>query len=1635
MLVNMLKIINSAFENTINEIVRKIFVNLAIADRTFIEQVVSQLLDYMCMKFGFDESTVNQFYTLMKQNNHQHIYSSIKMLFPYIDDTNNFALFAEIYLLKDITTKKKSQQDFTVSRSKDPYLLNTFQYSRSLLKGISKTTNTLTERRTRTTELTEYQSFVEYAFGKKDIQMLFLFLIETIELSRSKLYVNWLDILPITKKSYKNSRLYKKSFDVVNHKLMITDNLVGEMPLAHSGVINNIFELPSILYYRGISIHDIFNAFNVFLFNDIYNSGVKWLMYEQQMELNERPKTYLEILHDTFDITNINVPYDDLGSNKTKINSKWKHIENSTKDIHTRFVRCLMLKFDLTFCTDDIAKEYNYDYETFYKRFNKHELEDEDEYPSLESIDITSGEFIEKRNNFFAKIPIEIIYSFVYIQVEKFKKTWYGKQMLVEDDGVINIETNVSETFDLGNMEFKTSNNTFYVTYKNIYNYAKSIMKNTLDLMIMKGISITSRNMSDDMWSKFFSILNGETKNWFKINNVIKQTYGETSGQDIREYQDHIDKKIRGNLKDIIFLVLINAGLLTEIVPNPELTDKSLLGKTDDEIENTVKKRVKKKFVDTPLGTEMLNTEYYLTRRKFKDLELYKGMKRITWFEHLSNGAPWYNFFAFSIISQVTFNLHFLNNRIMMVTGSTGQGKSVAVPILLYYASIALSMNLRSKVLSTQVLITATLKNSKFMATNLGVPININGFKTFQSYLQYSTQDDKHLKVGSETYIKEVTDRTLLEELLKNPLLKQSLGNNKYSDDNLYDIIIIDEAHMHNTSMDMILTIIKNSILINNQVKLIITSATMEADEYIYRRYYRFIDDNFMFPIIPRKYETEDIIDLIYDRNFIDRRFHISPPGETSRYTVTDVYLDKDTNTYEEAEAEGISLVKKIIGSSSGDFLFFTTTEVNIKNIVSQLNENTPSHVIALPLYGALRKNVGKIDWFSVIEEIATTKGSIEYSKEDILDVISNGESGFKKISKGRYTQAIIVSTNVVEASVSIVSLRYVIDTGYSLNVNYNFLTNKNMINPTNKISDASRMQRRGRIGRVASGTAYYMYAKGSRAHIKPSYELVSKDIMFDVFNIMADNGNTLLFNIDHHPQSYNFKELGHDGYNAFCSTEQNKTIKRMYERQYRCSFDHLARVTYPFGDINTVVVPDDLKIDFAPLYDTGYGITSLLDYDGTFYIVHPGEPFLERDIVSGKLIHHNLTNSKKYQVSYVGKTLSIMNKLILIKYLYYDRVLELDNKPDAGDEYDSHVFKYNYVVLINKLILDNSDIFSNIGKNFGPDNIIKIIKTLCVGNMLGCQDNVMKIISLMYSIGKYTTFVRANERNPRIRNYNAFVEKWKNEGSELEAYLNIMNHFDIYNTTSDATVDKIKESAIIDRYAVYNSMVTKHGIKMFVDQSIIDKSILSRYEVHIFTEARNQKQNSEKVIGKFKDLAKNHLIENSDIDSKCDKVAISTKPILNALNLYNKLRILMSKKEIVKFVNIFRDIYLINFTNHNCITMSFLENYIENICKYSSSKKSFLTLFDKLTIPRPRTMLTNLYDSTFFYCHNEEENLFGVVPVLPDMIRSVTSSMPNEKHLVDPTKLTNKSRISDPKNREYDMNESIVAELTLYEK
>ena len=141
------------------------------------------------------------------------------------------------------------------------------------------------------------------------------------------------------------------------------------------------------------------------------------------------------------------------------------------------------------------------------------------------------------------------------------------------------------------------------------------------------------------------------------------------------------------------------------------------------------------------------------------------------------------------------------------------------------------------KVISTQPRILPTKENANRISLEMGVPIEVSeGTNTFLDYIQYNTKEYKH-KYDSKTYIREVIDKILYDELLKEPLLE-----------NKYNVIIVDEAHEHNINMDLILTLMKSTLYFNNKIRFIITSATIQYDESTYRTYYRHIDDNLLFP-------------------------------------------------------------------------------------------------------------------------------------------------------------------------------------------------------------------------------------------------------------------------------------------------------------------------------------------------------------------------------------------------------------------------------------------------------------------------------------------------------------------------------------------------------------------------------------------------------------------------------------------------------------------------------------------------------------------------------------------------------------------------------------------------------------------
>jgi HrpA-like RNA helicase len=169
--------------------------------------------------------------------------------------------------------------------------------------------------------------------------------------------------------------------------------------------------------------------------------------------------------------------------------------------------------------------------------------------------------------------------------------------------------------------------------------------------------------------------------------------------------------------------------------------------------------------------------------------------------------------------------------------------------------------------------------------------------------------------------------------------------------------VIVDEAHEHNKNMDLILSRMKYVAYYNNDIKLIIISATMDDDEPVYRRYYREINDNRMFP--PNLWLQKHKLDRIN----IDRRIHISPPGETTRFKITDVYRPE----VEKPENIVIDILNK---TPDGDILLFQPGQREIKESRDYINSHTSSaNVIAIPYYSEMSEDKRKF-----IDDISTNK-------------------------------------------------------------------------------------------------------------------------------------------------------------------------------------------------------------------------------------------------------------------------------------------------------------------------------------------------------------------------------------------------------------------------------------------------------------------------------------------------------------------------------------------------------------------------------------------------------------------------------------------------------------------------------------
>lgn len=332
------------------------------------------------------------------------------------------------------------------------------------------------------------------------------------------------------------------------------------------------------------------------------------------------------------------------------------------------------------------------------------------------------------------------------------------------------------------------------------------------------------------------------------------------------------------------------------------------------------------------------------------------------------------------------------NNQVLIIAGETGSGKTTQIPKMCLEAGLGL----HGLIGHTQPRRLAARAVSNRIAQELGEELGHSvGYKV------------RFTDVTSENcYIKLMTDGILLSETASDRLLLN------------YDCIIIDEAHERSLNIDFLLGYLKQLLNKRKDLKLIITSATINTE-----RFSKHFNNAPVIEVSGRTYPVE---------------VEYMPLG------LQDGDEDDPECEVEELDLRnGILKALKFLFKEHGraDTLVFLPGEREIMDIAAFLKKAHLPNTEILPLYARL----------------ATAEQN--------------------KIFSPHSTVRVVLCTNVAETSLTVPGIKYVIDPGTARISRYSPRTKVQRL-PVEKISKASANQRKGRCGRVSEGVCVRLYSE-----------------------------------------------------------------------------------------------------------------------------------------------------------------------------------------------------------------------------------------------------------------------------------------------------------------------------------------------------------------------------------------------------------------------------------------------------------------------------------------------------------------------------------------------------------------------------
>jgi len=349
-------------------------------------------------------------------------------------------------------------------------------------------------------------------------------------------------------------------------------------------------------------------------------------------------------------------------------------------------------------------------------------------------------------------------------------------------------------------------------------------------------------------------------------------------------------------------------------------------------------------------------------------------------------------------------------NQVIIVSGETGSGKTTQLPKI----CLSLGRGERGLIGHTQPRRIAATATAKRIAQELGSAPGM--------HVGYKIRFNDVLSDGA--WVKLMTDGILLAETQSDPLLRN------------YDTLIIDEAHERSLNIDFLLGYLKQLLPKRPDLKVIITSATIDAD-----RFSRHFEINGRpAPVIEvsgRLYPVE-IRYRPVESELTQKNANAGTTGATKQVAAPTTSAARGKQQRDLMDAI-VDAVDELALNGPGDILIFLPGEREIRDAAEALRKHHPPHVEILPLFARL----------SAQEQ--------------------------ERVFKTSNARRLVLATNVAETSLTVPGIRFVVDAGTARVKRYSYRNKVEQLQ-IEAIAQSAANQRAGRCGRVAAGVCIRLY-------------------------------------------------------------------------------------------------------------------------------------------------------------------------------------------------------------------------------------------------------------------------------------------------------------------------------------------------------------------------------------------------------------------------------------------------------------------------------------------------------------------------------------------------------------------------------